>query len=222
MGFCLIRVSRRNASVMANVHTFAWLPDEHEEFVEYLGRSPDVWARPDGGDPENPVLRPAPVAEYFARSRDLGERDAAVGVYLGSRAAVLAPPLSDAERVEGGTHVPFVQDGRVNPGVSTIVGGTKVRFRTVNFMTAELLDYRPGRLRESGELSQSNLCYYSSFFREEQYLTKSDAFLAWAKRVLGWVRRRTKASAPVARCNYSSACTARVAEAHAAGLVVTY
>jgi hypothetical protein len=207
---------------MPTVHTFFWLPDEHEEFVQHLATSPDIWATFGGLDPDPVVVQPAPVAEYFARLREAGDRAPGGAVYLGSRAAVLHPPTKDAQRTEGGTHVPFLQDGKPVPGVSTIVGGTKVKFRTIDFWNAELLDYRLGILRADGSLSQSNLVYYSGGWRGEQYVTKSDAFLGWAKRVVAWVRRRTKAMVPAGSGNATFPCTKRVAEAHSEGLALTY
>jgi hypothetical protein len=201
---------------MANVHTFAWFPDEHEEFVRYLERS-EIWARGSGGPGKSVPSRAAPVAEFFSRAFERGE-----SVYLGSRAVILDPPLSECERVEGGTEPPVTQAGKVVPGVANIVGGTKVKFNVVSIMDAELLDYRPGVMVGSAELSQSSLYYYSGSFRGGQYLTKSDEFLTWAKRVVAWVRRRAKAAVPLSRCNYSSPCTERVAKAHECGLVVTY
>ncbi len=207
---------------MPTVNTFFWLPDEHEEFVQYLAGSPDIWARLGGLDADAAVVPPSPVAEYFVRLREAGDRALGGAIYLGSREVVLNPPIKDAERTEGGTHVPFLQDGKPVPGVSTIVGGMKVKFRAIDFWNAELLDYQPGILRADGSLSQSNLVYYSGGWRGGQYVTKSDAFLGWAKRVVAWVRRRTKASVPVGSGNATLRCTTRVAEAHSTGMVLTY
>lgn len=207
---------------MPTVHTFFWLPDEHEEFVQYVADSADIWARFGGVDPDPVVVPPAPISKYFALLRKVGDRGAGDAAYLGARGVVLNPPMMDAERIEGGTHVPFVQNGKPVPGVSTIAGGTKVKFSTIDICNSELLDYRPGILRADGSLSQSNLVYYSGGWRGDQYVAKSDTFLGWAKRVMSWVRRRTKAAVPVGCGNATLPCTRRVAEAHSAGLRLTY
>lgn len=206
---------------MATVHTFSWLPDEHDEFVRYLAVSPDIWARA-SGELGTSSPSPAPVAEYFARHRDADVAGFDRGVYLGLREAVLNPPISEHERVDGGTAVPFAQAGEAVPDVSTIFGGTPVKFQTVHFMGAELIDYIPGGPRTPGSVAQSNLCYYADFVRGNQFVKKSDPFLAWAKRVVGWVRRRTTAVVPVVGLAVPMKCTPRVAAAHAAGTLVVH
>jgi hypothetical protein len=146
------------------------------------------------------------------------------------------PPISIGETIQGGTHVPFVQSGQIVPGVSTITGGTKVKFRTIGFMAAELVSYRPGVFHGSlahpteAQLSQSNLCYYLSGVHRPGgeagdaavSIQKSDRFLAWGKRVIAWARRRTTATVPVGSGTAVSQCTPHVAEAHAAGLRLTW
>jgi hypothetical protein len=206
---------------MAAVVTFAQLPDEEPVFLAYLQKTGDIWARAEE-DPHTPAHEPLPIAEFLDRHASQLVAYHRVRVYLGFRADVQEPVIGSFEEMQGGTLEPFLQDGKVVPGVHTIVGGTKVRRPCINFMASPLLCYDRGLFTEEGVLRQSNLCYYSASYQGEQYVQKPAAFLKWAKKVLDWVRRHTPERVPVYRCNYESRATRRVAEACRKGLKVGY
>jgi hypothetical protein len=205
---------------MAAVVTFAQLPEEETDFLAYLLKSGEVWARAVNDDPSAPRYEPARVAEFLDRfaSRIVAYHN--VAVYLGPRPDILEAVLGSFEVIEGGTTVPFVQFGEVVPGAHTIVGGTKVRRPCVDFMASCLIGYDRGVFRGEKELAQSNLCYYSGSFRGEAYVQKPPAFLSWAKKVLAWMRRRTPEWVPVHGSKSRTRATKRVAEACRSGLKV--
>jgi hypothetical protein len=93
---------------------------------------------------------------------------------------------------------------------------------TVDIFGARLIDYRRGGYYPGGELAQSNLFFYRGSFVGDEFVTKPEAFLKWARKVLGWARRHSPERVPVYRCNYKTRATARVAEAAAGGLKVWY
>jgi hypothetical protein len=207
---------------MASVVTFAQLPEEEPAFLAYVQKSGDVWARALRDDPHNPEHQPLPVVDFLQRYAALIVEYQAVSVYLGLRADVLQPVLGSFEVIEGGTPAPFVQSGRVVPGVHTIEGGTAVRRPCIDFMASSLVRYDRGEFGGESELRQSNLCYYSGCFQGQQYVQKPPGFLKWARKVLDWVRRHTPERVPVHGCNYASRATKRVAEACRGGLKVSY
>jgi hypothetical protein len=85
-----------------------------------------------------------------------------------------------------------------------------------------LVGYRRGEYYPGGELAQSNLFFYRGTFRGEEFVSKPEAFLRWADKVLGRARRHTPERVPVHRCNYWTRATTRVAEVAAGGLKVWY
>jgi hypothetical protein len=171
----------------ASVVTFAQLPDEESAFLEYLAKAGDVWARPVEA---NPNCEPAPVGEFLAAHAEQLTRNGVVNVYLGLRADVLAPIMSET-------------------------GG-------IDIFGACVIDYKRGGYYPGGELAQSNLFFYRASFRGNEFVSKPEAFLRWASKVLGWARRHTPEFIPVHGCNYQTRATARVAKAAAGGLKVWY
>lgn len=95
-------------------------------------------------------------------------------------------------------------DGGVNPFGSCLVG------------------YKRGGYYPSGELAQSNLYFYRGSWVGGEFVTKPEAFLKWAGKVLGWARRHAPKRVPVYRCNYATRATAAVVEAAVGGLKVWY
>jgi hypothetical protein len=197
---------------MAGV-TFGQLPDEEPAFLAYLQKSGDVWARAVADSPVSPKHEPLPVAEFLARFASEILEYHVVDTYLGFREDVLHPVLTEIEVVEGGTSVPRVESGNVVPGVSTIVGGTKVRRPFIDYRASHLMRYKRGMFLSDDELEQSNLGYQTG-----SPVRKLATFLTWAKNVLGWMRRHTPESVPVFRCNYEIQATKGVAEACRRGL----
>ncbi|MGL4550358.1 MAG: hypothetical protein ACRC33_04160 [Gemmataceae bacterium] len=85
-----------------------------------------------------------------------------------------------------------------------------------------LVGYKRGGYYPGGELAQSNLFFYRGSWAGGEFVTKPEAFLKWAGKVLGWARRHAPERVPVYRCNYETRATAGVAEAAAGGLKVWY
>jgi hypothetical protein len=179
--------------VKASVVTFAQLPEEEGALLAYLTKTGDVWARAVADDPTSPTYAPASVGDFMGAHSDKLANNGTVNVYLGFRPDVLRPIASEVE-------------GR----------------KAVDIFASCLIGYTRGEYYAGGELAQSNLFFYRGSFRENEFVEKSDSFLRWAAKVLGWARRHAPEKVPVHRCNYETRATARVAEAAAAGLKVWY
>ena len=203
---------------MASVVTFGQLPDEEDAFLTYLRNSGDVWARAVRDVPYEPVHAPLPLHDFLVRFANELVEYGSVSVYLGFRDDILQPAVSAHEITEGGTFVPFLRAGQVVEGVQTIVGGTKVMRDFISLRASSLVRYDRGMFRSDDELAMSNLCYYSGSYSGQQWVRKPDRFLKWAKNVLDWMRRNTKESVPVHRCNYEMRATLGVAKACKTGL----
>jgi hypothetical protein len=73
-----------------SVLTFARFPDEESDFLHYLAKSGEVWART---MKDRPTCKPAPAAEFVPAHAAELTGNAKVNVYLGLRADVLAPVM---------------------------------------------------------------------------------------------------------------------------------
>lgn len=181
---------------------FARLPDEEPAFLAYLAKSGDVWARATRDDMRTPRFAPAPIIEFIRdfstvltdEARNENPHAATVDLYIGLRADVMNPVASTA------------------PGAEHDVG----------IMESCLVGYKRGMFYAGGELAQSNLYFYRSFFRGEASVIKPTVFLEWAGKVLAWVRRHTPEKVPVHRCNYRTRATTSVADKCRGGLKVWY
>lgn len=205
---------------MPSVVSFGQLPDEESDFLAYLQRTGDVWARAVNDDPYNPKYAPLPVAEFLNRFADQIVAYHVVAVYLAFREDITRPAVSSHEITEGGTLVPFVQFGKTVDGVHTIVGGTKVMRDSIDPMGSSFVRYDRGQFRTEEELAISNLCFYPGSYEGQEWKPNPPAFMKWGKKVLDWMRRHTPESVPVYRCNYEVRATVRVAAACKKGLKV--
>jgi hypothetical protein len=52
---------------MASVVTFGQLPEEETDFLAFVQKTGDVWARAVRDEAESPRFEPLPVAEFLAR-----------------------------------------------------------------------------------------------------------------------------------------------------------
>lgn len=206
---------------MASVISFGRLPDEEPEFLAYLEKTGEVWARAVDGEVEPPRFKPLPVAEFLTRFGKEIQAYSAVDVFLGFREDVLLPEVCLQDVIEGGKHIPFVQDGVVVPGAHTIVGGTKVKRAFINPQASRLVRYRRGEFRSADELASSNLSFYPGAYQKGTWVAHPASFMKWGKKILDWMRRRTPESVPVHLCNYEMRATPRVAEACKMGLKVS-
>jgi hypothetical protein len=179
--------------VKASVVTFAQLPEEECAFLEYLGKTGDIWARAQADVPTGPAHPPAPVTDFMEAQAAKLANNGTVNVYLGFRPDVLQP-------------------------IATQAKGKQV----VDIFASCLIGYTRGEYYSSGELAQSNLYFYRSFFLGDKFIEKPDPFLRWAAKVLAWARRHAFEQVPVHRCNYKTRATMGVAEAAAGGLKVWY
>jgi hypothetical protein len=198
---------------MASVVTFGQLPEEEPDFLAFVQKTGDVWARAVRDDAESPKYEPLPVAEFLMRFAREVEAYCTVAVYLGLRDDVLHPEICIHEVTEGGTQVPFIQNGSVVPGVHTIVGGTKVKRKFIDPRASRLVRYDRGAFRSVDELASSNLCFHPGTFEGETWIAHPTSFMKWGKKVLDWMRRHTPESVPVYQCNYEMRATIRVADA---------
>jgi hypothetical protein len=173
--------------------SFAQLPEEEADFLAYLAKTGELWARAVNDDPTQPSYKPPAVAEFLASNAGQTAGNGVVDVYIGFMPDVLNPVLSQgAER----THI--------------------------DIFASCLIGYRRGEYYVSGELAQSNLYFYRGSFRDGEFIVKPEAFLRWASKILRWARRRAPEQIPVYRCNYKTRATARVMQAAASGLKVWY
>lgn len=67
------------------------------------------------------------------------------------------------------------------------------QFFSVGFMSAHLIGYRRGSIRDRNKLGQSNLAAYWEYLSEDntELIPKDPGFIRWAKKVFAWVRRAT-------------------------------
>jgi hypothetical protein len=205
---------------MASVVTFAQLPHEEKAFLDYLQKTGEIWARAVDDNPRNPTWAPLPVTEFLGRFADQIVRYSVITVYLGFRDDILRPVVSVREDTEGGTLIPFVQHGEVVEGAYSIIGGTKILRDCIDPMASLFVRYDRGLYRTENELAASNLCFYSGSYEGQTWVTKSEAFLKWANKVLNWMRRHTPETVPVYQCNYEIRATVEAAEASKNGLNV--
>jgi hypothetical protein len=198
--------------------TFGQLPEEEPDFLALVQKTGDVWARAVRDDAESPKFGPLPLDKFLTRFAADIRAYSAVDVYLGFRDDVLQPELCIQEVTEGGTQVPFVENGSVVPGVSTIVGGTKVKRKFIDPRGSKLVRYTRGEYRSPEELASSNLGFHPGTFKGETWIANPASFMKWGKKILDWMRRHTPESVPVYRCNYEMRATVRVADACKNGL----
>jgi hypothetical protein len=205
---------------MASVVTFGQLPEEESNFLAFVQKTGDVWARAVRDRAESPKFEPLPVAEFLARFAAEVAAYSSVDVYLGMRDDVLHPEICVHEVTEGGTQIPFAQNGNVVPGVHTIVGGTKVDRKFISPRSSRLVRYNRGEFRSVDELAASNLSFHPGSFKGETWIARPASFMKWGKKILDWMRRHTPESVPVYQCNYEMRATTRVADACKKGLKV--
>jgi hypothetical protein len=203
---------------MASVVTFGQLLEEETDFLAFIHKTGDVWARAVSDEVESPKCEPLPVAEFLMRFAGELQTNFSVNVYIGLRGDVLHPEICSHEVTEGGTEVPFVQNGSIVQGIRTLVGGRKVRRKFIDPMASRLVRYDRGTFRSVDELASSNLCFYPGVFRGEAWIAHPASFMKGSKKILDWMRRHTPESVPVYQCNYEMRATVRVAEACKKGL----
>ncbi len=71
-----------------------------------------------------------------------------------------------------------------------------------------------------GILNRTSVFYYASFLKGDIWIKKSPEWIKWARKVVGWFKRRATEEVPVYRCNYSIPATPLVRDAVATGLKV--
>jgi hypothetical protein len=202
---------------MADV-TFGQLPEEEAEFLAYVRKTGDIWARAVRDDAVSPKYKPKPVSEFLQDHAAEIRAYSSVDVYLGLHDDVLNPAITIQEIIEGGTKVPVVENGNIVEGHYTIVGGTKVKREFIDPGGSRLLRYKRGEFRSVDELAASNLGVRPGASKGGTWIAHSTSFLKWGKKILDWMRRHTPESVPVYQCNYEMRATIGVAEACKKGL----
>jgi hypothetical protein len=197
----------------------AMLPEEHAEFWEYLATTGDIWACALGDHPRERQYEPAPAGEFVGRFASKIRQHDCVEVYLGHRAAVLKPRVCHVTETMGGREILLSKPGTY-PRVSKIVGGKRVRRQHLDFPVSELIRYSYGVVNRHKVMSRTTASYYSSCLRGAVFERKPGEFLKWARKVMGWLRRRINAEVPVYRRNDTVPATALAAEAVGKGLKV--
>ena len=204
--------------LMASVVTFGQFPEEEPGFLAFVQKTGEIWARATKDDPLSPKYEPGPVAEFLRRYACEIVEYATVSIYLGLREDVLSPEINVHEVIEGGTQVPFIQNGSGVEGVFSIVGGSKVNRSFINSMGSRLLRYDRGEFRSHDELALSNLCFYPGTYKGRSWVAHPASFMKWGKKILDWARRHTPEMVPVHQCNYEMRATTKVADACKRGL----
>jgi hypothetical protein len=198
-----------------SVVTFAHMPEEGAEFLAYLGKTGDIWARTSGDDPVTPKFEPLPLQEFVARFGDDDAMQTRVDLLIGFREDILHPVIYYCNRIEGGTEVPIIrEDGTEDPCVRKIVGGVTVQRPVVDRYEGPVVGYTWGRLDAKGILRQSNVYYVY------RHVHRRVDFVKWSKKVLAFARKRTPEKVPLLTMNYSTRATMQVAEACQRGLTV--
>jgi len=200
--------------------TFAQLPDEEADFLAYVQKTGDIWARAVRDDALSPKYPPGPVVDFLSQFAPDIKEYSSVDVYLGLPDDVLHPEISVHEVTEGGTKVPLAQNGSVVEGVHTIVGGAKVQRAFIDARGSRLIRYNRGEFRGEDELASSNLGFSPGTFKGQGWVAHPASFTKWGKKILGWMRRHTPESVPGYQCNYEMRATIKVAEACKKGLKV--
>jgi hypothetical protein len=197
----------------------AMLPEEHAAFWEFLASTGDIWACALGDHPRERQHEPAPAGEFVRRFAKKIRHYDCVEVYLGHRAAVLKPRVCYVTETVGGREVLLSKPG-MYPRVSKIVGGKRVRRPHLDFPASELIRYSYGVVNRHQVMNRTTASYYPSYLSGEVFERKPDEFLKWARKVIGWLRRRISAEVPVYRCHDTVPATALAAEAVGKGLKV--
>jgi hypothetical protein len=83
-----------------------------------------------------------------------------------------------------------------------------------------LIQYRHGLVNSEGILQRTSVYYYTSYFDGSTWVKKSHEWIRWARKVVGWLKRRATERVPVYRCNDAVPATPLVRDAVATGLKV--
>lgn len=152
---------------MASVVTFWQFPEEEERFLTYLEKTGDILACIGGPVTEPSRLEPRPVRELI----ECEDPD-----------AVLIGPREFMEIAEIGS---YWHEGRM----------LYSRF----YAELPLVDYSRPRFRAPQKLEESNLVFKTSIWVSDGANHDLDhaepqppEFVAWARRVLNWMRRHTQ------------------------------
>jgi hypothetical protein len=99
-----------------SVVTFAQMPEEGPEFLAYLEKTGDIWARAFKDDAVTPRFEPLPLGEFVARFGDHAEMQPRFKVLIDFREDILHPVIYTFDDTESGTLAPVIQeDGTEDP-----------------------------------------------------------------------------------------------------------
>jgi hypothetical protein len=177
----------------------AMLPADESEFLDWLSTTGDIWATYYLDESGRCQYEPMPAKQFRQRfSKEITRYDE-VHMYLGHREDVLNPRI---QQVTVCSVIPH-----------------ESRFE-IDRETSQLICYRHGLVNSEGILNRTSVCYYTSFSKDGTWVKKSPDWIKWARKVVGWLKRRATEKVPIYRCNYSIPATPLVCDAVATGLKV--
>lgn len=178
----------------------AMFPADECEFFDWLSTTGDIWGTYFVDEQLGMFqYEPMPAKEFRRRfAKQITRRDE-VQMYLGHRDDVL--------------------NARVHQVTVRSVFPHQHRLE-IDDERSQLISYRHSLVNSEGILDRTSVYYYTSFLEEHVWVKKSPEWIKWARKVVGWFKRRATEKVPVHRCNYSVPATPLVQDAVAAGLKV--
>ena len=175
------------------------LPADESEFLDWLATTGDIWATYYVDESGAVQYEPMPAKQFRRRFSQEITRHDEVHMLLGHRKDVLNLRIHE---VTVRSVIPHMHRYEIDDESS------------------QLILYRHGLVNSEGILNRTSVCYYTSFFKEGAWVKKSPDWIKWARKVVGWLKRRATEEVPVYRCNDSIQATPLVRHAVATGLKV--
>jgi hypothetical protein len=177
----------------------AMLPADESEFLDWLSTTGDIWASYYVDESGAVQYEPLPARQFRERFAKQITCHDEMHMFLGHREDVLNPRIH-----EGTIRSVFPHQHR----------------REIDDRSSLLICYRHGLVNSEGTLNRTSVYYYTSFLEGEAWIKKSPEWIKWARKVVGWFKRRATARVPIYRRNDSIPATPLVRDAVATGLKV--
>jgi hypothetical protein len=177
----------------------AMLPADESAFFDWLSTTGEIWATYYVDASGVCQYEPLPVRQFRRRyAKQITAHDE-VHLLLGHREDVLNP--------------------RIHHVTVTSVMPHEQRYE-IDVEFSQLIQYRHGLVNSEGILQRTSVYYYTSYFDGSTWVKKSHEWIRWARKVVGWLKRRATERVPVYRCNDAVPATPLVRDAVATGLKV--
>ena len=185
-------------SAVSGVNLAMLLADE-SEFLDWLATTGDIWATYYVDELGGCQYEPLPAKQFRQQFAKQITRHDSVHMYLGHREDVLKPRIHQV----------------------TVRSVIPHEYRhEIDAESSQLILYRHGLINSEGILNRTSVFYYTSFLKGDTWVKKSPEWIKWARKVVGWFKRRATEEVPVFRCNDSIPATPLVRDAVATGLKV--